>query len=100
MTGVQIAVAPLSKPIGAGSKLENFDIGHKILFSCRLEGVNLPKKLVVNWNRTGPIGFDEALKRYRHYLQNHVYVYTCFWMISCICLHCYRFVNPKEGSVC
>ena len=71
VTGVQIAVAPLSKPIGVDSKLENFDIGHKILFSCRLEGVNLPKKLVVNWNRTGPIGFDEALKRYRHYLQEN-----------------------------
>ncbi len=22
-------------------------------------------------------------------------LYTCFWRISCICFHSYRFVNPK-----
>lgn len=31
----------------------------------------MPKKLAVDWSRTSPTGFDEALKRYRRYLQEH-----------------------------
>jgi len=41
----------------------------RFCFRCRLRGAEMPKKLAINWTRTDPTGFDDALKRYRRYLK-------------------------------